>query len=586
MRNAVSFLAKTSDDFATLSRIFSAYFRKFAGRYAVIAALIIVSSAATGASAWYVRDIVNTLFVQNRFEYLYLIVFSVIALFCVRGLATYWQSILMTRISSRIIADIQSRIFAHALGQRVGFFERYGSDTLVMLVNQGAASFNSILTRVVLNGARDIATVLGLVVVMALQDPILTLLCATIVPPVFFGVNILLKKIKTLSEQEVQSVTDLNRHMRETVQGAKLIKTFNLQGKVLGEAKGVIGALQTRTNQIAALHEAPVPILDTLGGVAVAMAILYAGLRSSYGGYDVGAFMSFLTALLLAADPARRISQLRVNLRKSLIGVRMVYDLLADDDPEPVGRGAVAEGPLGLRFEGVTFAYPGGPAVLESVKLEVEPGEVLALVGPSGAGKSTIFNLILKLHEPNAGRILIGGVDAADWDTAALRSRIAYVGQSNFIFSGSIEQNLRLWREDITQAEIERACEAVGLTGFIEALPRRYASPVAELGSSISGGQAQRLNIARAILKDAPILLLDEATSALDADNEGLVKNYIAAQRGRKTILIIAHRLSTVRSADKIAVLDQGMLTATGRHGELMQSNDYYTRVVSMQLAG
>ncbi len=587
MSSRLEFIARESDDFATLLVIFKSYFKKFAGQYAIIAALIVITSSATGLSAWYVKDIVNTLFVENKYQYLYFIVFGVMALFCVRGLATYWQSVLMMRISAKIIANIQSRIFAHILKQRIRFFEKYTSDTLIMLINQGATAFNSILTRVVLNGVRDIATVLGLVVVMILQDPLLTLICATVVPPVFWAVNILLRRIKTLSEQEIQSVTDLNRYMRETVQGAKVIKAFNLQGRVQSEARTVIQALQHRTNLISQLNEAPVPILDTLGGVAVAMAILYAGIRSSYGNYDVGTFMSFLTALLLAADPARRISQLRVNLRKSLIGVRMVYNLLDEDDAEPVGGAAsVSSGQLDVKFSDVTFAYRNGADIVRSFDLDVKAGEVLALVGPSGAGKSTILNLLLKLYEPSAGQILIGGVEIRDWSTTALRSKIAYVGQSNFIFSGTVRQNLCLAMDDISDQRLDEVCASVGLSSFIAGLPFGYETQIGELGSSISGGQAQRLNIARAILRDAPILLLDEATSALDAENEALVKAYVAAQRGRKTIIIIAHRLSTVRNADKIAVLDNGILTAAGRHNELLATNVYYNKVVALQLTG
>ncbi|MDZ4789613.1 MAG: ABC transporter ATP-binding protein [Hyphomicrobiales bacterium] len=580
-------IARQSDDFASLIIIFKSYFKKFAGQYAIIAGLIVVTSAATGLSAWYVKDIVNTLFVENKFQHLYIIVIGVIVLFCVRGLATYWQSVLMMRISAKIIANIQSRIFAHILQQRIRFYEKYTSDTLIMLVNQGAMSFNSILTRVVLNGVRDIATVLGLVIVMILQDPILTLICATVVPPVFWAVNILLRRIKTLSEQEMQSVTDLNRYMREAVQGAKVIKAFNLQHKIQTDARTVIRALQHRTNLIAQINEAPVPILDTLGGVAVAMAILYAGLRSSYGGYDVGTFMSFLTALLLAADPGRRISQLRVNLRKSLIGVRMVYTLLDEHDNEPVGCGAsVSSGNLGITFSGVKFAYRDGVDIVHTIDLHVKPGEILALVGPSGAGKSTILNLLLKLYEPGAGQIMIGGVEITDWSTSALRANIAYVGQSNFIFSGTVRENLCLSLGEISNARLDEVCESVGLIGFIAGLQQGYDTQIGELGSSISGGQAQRLNIARAILKDAPILLLDEATSALDAENEALVKSYVAAQRGKKTMIIIAHRLSTVRNADRIAVLDNGVLTAAGRHSELLASNVYYNKVVSLQLTG
>lgn len=585
MKLPLDALTRNSDDLAALLALFRQYFRRFALKYAIIAALIMLSSGATALSAWFVKDVVNSLFVNPRFDFLLLVVTGVIVLFTLRGLAMYFQAVLMNRISSRIVADVQGRIFDHILRQRVRFFQTHNSDTMIMLINQGASSFNSILTRVVLNGVRDIVTVLSLFCVMLLQDPVLTLICCITVPLVFIAVNVLLKKIKEISEQELKAFSDLNRYMRETVQGIRTIKAFNLHDTVSEGSKGVIEGLRQRSNRLAVLGEAPVPILDALGGLAIGLAILYAGVRASHGAYDAGTFMSFLTALLLASDPARRISQLRVNLRKSLIGVRMVQKFLDHHDEEPPGLmiPASIQQPA-IRFEGVRFAYEPGSEVIRGLNLDIEGGETIAFVGPSGAGKTTIFNLLLKFHEPCAGRILLAGEDLRAWNTVALRDAIAYVGQSNFIFAGTIRENLTLNRIEPSRKALDAAVEAVGLSRFIASLPKGYDTPIGELGSSISGGQAQRLNIARAILKDAPVLLLDEVTSALDANNEALIKAYVASQRRRKTTLIIAHRLSTVRDADRIAVIEDGMLIAIGRHQDLVDTNPYYRNAILMQM--
>jgi ATP-binding cassette subfamily B protein len=226
---------------------------------------------------------------------------------------------------------------------------------------------------------------------------------------------------------------------------------------------------------------------------------------------------------------------------------------------------------LGISLQGVNFAYTPGVDVLRNFSLDVAPGEMVALVGPSGAGKSTVFSLLLRFQREQAGQILIGRTPVETIPVPELRSLIAYVSQSNFIFAGTIRENLTLRHEGVTQEQIDAACKAVGLSEYIGSLPRGYDTNVGELGALISGGQAQRLNIARAIIKDAPILLFDEVTSALDAENEELVRAYMHAQAGRKTILVIAHRISTVRQADRIALVEGGAVKAVGTHRDLME---------------
>jgi len=274
--------------------------------------------------------------------------------------------------------------------------------------------------------------------------------------------------------------------------------------------------------------------------------------------------------------------------------VQMVFDILHNDESEPSGQKALPA-PSGngqaqsktpsIAFRDVKFSYDKKTPILKGLDLDVEPGEMVALVGPSGAGKSTLFKLLLKFHAADSGRVEVFGHDITELDNAALRSVISFVGQSNFIFAGSIRDNLTLRNEAVGQEEIEAACRAVGLHDDIAALPKGYETDVGELGTLISGGQAQRLNMARAIIKDAPILLLDEVTSALDAENEQLIKDYVREQAQHKTVLVIAHRLSTVKEADRIALVQDGRIAAEGRHDELAATNSYYEKIVSLQFA-
>jgi len=575
-------------------QIFRDYFHHFWRTYVVIFILIGIASGATAVTAWLVKDIVNSVFVDRNSELLVPLVVMVLAIFLAKGLSTYFQTVLSQRISNSMVADIRKRLINHVVAQRVEFFSKNASDSLLMKFNQGAQGFNQILNLVLVNGLRDFATLIGLVIVMLIQDPMLTVVSFTVAPVVFYGVTIIMRKMKDMAQEEMAGFAELNRLVRETVQGITVIKAYNLEGSQKSDSEDVIHGIQQRQDKLAAFQAAPIPLLDTVGGTAVSLAILYAGFRMMTGDYDTGTFMSFLTALLLAADPARRLSQMRVKLRRAFVMVQMVFDILHKDEsepsgqkalPAPSGNGQVQSRTPSIAFRDVKFSYDKKTPILKGLDLEVAPGEMVALVGPSGAGKSTLFKLLLKFHAPDAGRVEVFGHDITDLNNTALRSAISFVGQSNFIFSGSIRDNLSLRNDAVGQEQIESACRAVGLHDDIAALPKGYDTDVGELGTLISGGQAQRLNMARAIIKDAPILLLDEVTSALDAENEQLIKDYVRSQVQHKTVLVIAHRLSTVKEADRIALVQDGRIAAQGHHDELVATNAYYEKIVSLQFA-
>lgn len=579
--------------------VFRQYFRHFWKKYIIIFILIALVSGTTAGIAWMVKDVVDAVFVKQSTPLILPLFGAIVVIFVLRGAALYGQTVLSNQISNAMVADIQNRMFNHIVRQKISFFSRYGSDDLIMRFNQGADGFNSILNRVLVNGLRDFATLLSLVGVMLFQDPYLTVSSFLVAPIVFFGVSHLLKQIRALVGQELAGYQFLNRQIRETVQGITVIKAFRLEKPLQSETADIINGLRERKDKIAALNAAPMPLLDTVGGIAVGVAILYAGYRLSVGAYDPGTFMSFLTALLLAADPARRLSQLRVQIRTALMAVQMVYQLLEDDDYENTGSQRMLSAPSGkagsndgaeasgsvpaIEFDDVKFRYGDGGLVLDGLNLDIKGGEMIALVGPSGAGKSTLFKLLLKFYSPVEGDVRVFGQSIDQMDTGDLRDVIAFVGQSNFIFSGTVRDNLALKTPGIPHEQIENACRMVGLHDFITGLPEGYDTDVGELGTLISGGQAQRLNMARAIIRDAPILLLDEVTSALDADNEQLIKNYVRSQADKKTIIVIAHRLSTVKEADRIALIDGGHVTDLGTHEELAARNDYYKRIVTLQ---
>lgn len=574
------------EDFLAFKELFVTYFPRYWKSYVIMVAMIVVVAVTTGASAYLVGDVIDEIFKNKRGDYLIPLVIAVALIFLAKGLSTYWQTQIGAHIANDMVADAQRRLFTHFLKQRVNFFDTYSSDDLIMRVNQGAGAFGQVLTRVVVNGARDAVTVIALLGVMILKDWQLTIICFGVMPLVFLGINSVMKRIKSVMQQEMRTIADLNKYVREIVQGGRVIKSYNVEPLVAGQADEAVENIRTLSNRISALNNAPVPILDTIGGIGIGLTILYAGYRIIYTGYDPGSFMAFVAALLMAQDPARRLSQLRVSLRTSLVGINMVNQVLRDDRSETSGTEQLpASGPgLPITFENVQFGYNGGNPVLKGFNLDVKAGEMVALVGPSGAGKSTVFSLLLRFYDYSGGRVTVGGRDIQEVSLPSLRDCISYVGQTNFIFTGSLRDNLTLGKRNIPEERLIAACQAVGLHDYIVSLPQGYDTPAGELGSLISGGQAQRLNIARAIIKDAPVLLLDEVTSALDADNEELIRAYMHSQMGKKTMLVIAHRLSTIRQADKIALVDSGQVRAYGTHQELIAGDGYYERVAALQL--
>jgi ATP-binding cassette subfamily B protein len=320
--------------------------------------------------------------------------------------------------------------------------------------------------------------------------------------------------------------------------------------------------------------------------MAVAAVIFYAGWRALYHGDTPGEFFSFITALLMAYEPARRLGRLQVKLAQSCVGVQLMFDLI---DAQPTLKDApdatVLALPSGeIRFDNVTFGYTAQP-VLKELNLVAAPGQTTALVGLSGSGKSTIMNLILRFYDPSSGRVLLDGQDAKTVQIASLREKVALVSQDVFLFEGTIADNIRAGRKGATDAEVIAASKAAYAHHFIEGMTHGYRTMVGELGAQLSGGQRQRVSIARAFLKNAPLILLDEPTSALDSESEQAIQRALAQLTERRTTLVIAHRLATVLNADCIYVLEDGQIAESGTHAQLLRNNGLYARLYEIQYA-
>ncbi len=555
--------------------------------YLLALSLMAIVAAMGGAVALMVETVTDNLFFAQRGESLAIVAAWVAGIFVIRGAAMYGQAVILGRIGNRIVAGLQARVYAHLLAHglpRAGGTESSGDLATRMTHNALAArqALQLLATRL----GTDLLTVLVLVGVMLWQDWRLTLVALVGLPAIVGGVAALVHRVKKIARAEVALHGRIIAAMNETFRGAQIVRAFRLEPRMTERMGGAVEGVRAQADRIAVLRGLVNPLMETTAGLAAAGVILYGGWRVIHEDLAVGTFFSFVTALMMAGDPARRLAQLNVALRQHLAGVRFLYDLLDSDHRPPERPDAppltVSKGEI--RFERVTFSYPdtADPA-LADLSFTAPGGQMTALVGPSGGGKSTALALIERFHDPDAGQIMIDGQDIRQVSLASLRDHMALVTQDTLLFDATIGENIALGRTGAHRAEIETAAREAEAHGFISRLPAGYDTPLGEDGARLSGGQRQRIAIARAMLRDAPILLLDEATASLDAQTEALVQAALARLVAGRTVLVIAHRLATIARADHIVVIAKGAAVEQGRHRELLARGGAYSRLVALE---
>jgi ATP-binding cassette subfamily B protein len=414
---------------------------------------------------------------------------------------------------------------------------------------------------------------------MVAKAPIPSAIALLVVPSAVLGVR-RVKKFRDIALAQFVGGAEINKVIQELVQGFRIVKAFNLEEIVRAEAHNGIAAIERAANKHASISNGLTPLIDLMAGIVVGLMFLYGGYRILVLGAAPGEFLSFVSAFLLAAEPAKRIARLNFELQGALVGVQVLFDVLdlpdAGEAP-PKGDAKVERGRI--EFDRVSFAYRADNPVLREVSFVAQPGEVTAFVGASGGGKSTIFNLVLAFYAPERGSIRLDAEDYRELSADSIRRQIAYVGQDVFLFHGTIGYNIGLGRSGATEAEIVDAARAAHAHEFISQFPGGYATPVGELGAQMSGGQRQRIAIARALIRNAPIILLDEPTAALDTESEGFVREAMAALIKGRTTLVIAHRLYTITQADMIHVVEGGTIVESGRHAELLARQGRYAQL-------
>ncbi len=569
-----------------LKRIIAENGRDHIRGYAIAITCLILVALSTAYIGYIVKSVIDSAFIARDIVDAWKICFSIFLVFVVRGFAGYFQSVILSKIGNNIIARYQRRLYSHLMTLSVGFFNEARSAQLAARISQNVSGIRDVMNLTITSTARDLLTFVALLCVMVFQDPVLSIAFVVIAPPLFFALRYISKRLRAATRDAVVLNSHVLGAMQETIQGVSIVKAFTMEEELERKINKLITAAEHRQNRIARLSERNGPLIETVAGFAIASLFAYAAYRSIYDNVSPGVFFSFATSLLLAYDPARRLAKLQVQLERAVVNARMIYELL---DMEPRQRDLPGAKPLNvtdarIEFRDVHFAY-GDEAVLSGVNFTAEGGQTTALVGPSGAGKSTVINLIPRFYDPKAGSIFIDGQDIAHVTKQSLRQQLAYVSQQPYLFEGTIRDNIRYGRPNATDAEIEEAARLAYAHDFIEAQPMGYDTPVGENGVTLSGGQRQRLSIARALVRNAPILLLDEATSALDTESEAAVQKALEEAMSGRTVVVIAHRLSTVVRAEKIVVMQNGRVVEEGNHETLATSdNGLYARLNNLQL--
>jgi len=572
-----------------LGRIF-AFARPYRLQIVLSAAALVTVAATMLALGVGLRWLVDRGFADRDATYLDRGLMAMFVTIAIMAVATYGRAYFVGWIGERVTSDFRRAVYANALRQGPAFFEAARTGELLSRLTADTTVVQMVISSTASMALRNVLMLTGGTVMMAITSPRLTLLVAVVVPFVVAPVVVFGRRIRRLAREAQERLGAVGAEASEAFASVHTVQAYNQEGRSLAR----YGALVDRALETAVERTR---MRATLGAIMIVLTFGAVGTVLWIGGHDMlagritpGELSAFVFYAILVASAVGALSQFSTDLQRAVGAAERLFELM-DAQPEIVPPAAplpLPEPAQGtVRFEEVSFRYPTRPdrAALDEVSFRVNPGETVALVGPSGAGKTTVFQLILRFYDPQAGRVLIDGVDARQADPAAVRARVALVPQEPAIFATTVAENIRYGRPEATDAEVRAAAEAAAAQEFIDRLPQGYATDLGERGIRLSGGQRQRIAIARAILRDPALLLLDEATSALDAESERLVQQALDRLMRDRTVLVIAHRLATVLRSDRILVIDQGRIVAAGTHAELVAGGGLYARLAALQFS-
>jgi len=570
-----------------IKRLFIEHVRKHVSWLIIALSLMMVVAGTTAGLAFLMETILDDVFTAKSKQSLYFAASIVMSLFVAKGLATYGQTVIMSFVGQRILADLQKSMFGHLVNGDLSFFHNHSSGALIAHFINDVEKMRGTVAGVITAIGRDSLTLIFLIGVMFYQDWLLTLASFFAFPTAILPLVKIGKKIRKVSANTQNEIGQFTTLLNETFTGIRHVKAAGMEDYEKSRASTLIEKVFKLVFRAARTKAAAYPIMETLGGTAIVIVICYGGWQVIEGTRSTGTFFSFVTALLLAYDPVKKLVNLNAQLQEGLAATERVFKVL-DVHPKIVDQPnalRVDEAKGNIIFENISFSYLKNVPLIDKISLTIKKGQTVALVGHSGAGKTTILNLICRFFDPASGRITLDGTDIRKITMSSLRSNLALVSQDVTLFNDTIKENIAYGTKETALPEIQKAAKHAAAHDFIMELPDGYDTMIGENGVKLSGGQRQRIAIARAMLKNAPILLLDEATSSLDTKSERAVQEALSNLMQNRTTIVVAHRLSTIQSADLIHVIDEGRIAESGNHEELLQLNGAYAKLYEIQFS-
>jgi len=547
---------------------------------------MVIVAVATSASAYLVKPMLDDIFINRDKTKLLLIPGAAILVFFLKGVGSYGQGYLMNYVGEEIIKQFRISLYERIIDLPLAFFHTEKTGVLMSRITNDVNIVKGMVSTAVTSLLRDAFTVVGLTGVVLYMDWKLAVGAFIVLPFAFYPIVLFGRRVRRFSTGCQEAMADLNVFLHETFSGIKVVKIFTMELFEKKRFKNRVQELFRLEMKSTIAKSLSSPVMEFVGGIGIAFIIWFGGSRVISGASTPGTFFSFLTAVMMLYDPIKKLSNLNNIVQEGSAALTRIFDVIERESEiiDPMDPVEFKSLKVGITFENVSFAYNSDEKqVLRNISLEVNPGEVLAIVGMSGGGKTSLVNLVPRFYDATQGRVLVNGNDVKDLSLNCLRRHISIVTQEPILFNETVRDNIRYGRMDATDGEVEAAAESAYAHDFILGLPKGYDTMIGELGNRLSGGEKQRICIARALVKDAPVLILDEATSALDAEAEGVVQKALSNLMKGRTTLVIAHKLATIDHAHRIVLLKNGLIVEQGTHDELMAEHKEYFKLQTMQ---